>query len=340
MSARVAVVGAGANGAPIAADAARAGFHVTVIEQWPAHVEAMKAQGVLVRYPEASERTPLRVVHLCEVAELCEQFDVVLLCVKAYDTRWAAELARPLLAPEGVMVGLQNGMTYEAIADVVGPERAVGAVIEVSSNMWEPGVCNRETVRERAWFAVGAPHPDAAAGAELAARVLESTGTVERSDDIISSKWMKLVLNAAELVPSAILDLALADAVEAPGMREVMVACGAEAIRACLASGSKVRPVIGLRDLPGGPAEQSAALLDQVLRHFTSRSTLTTCLQDWRKGRRNEVHEINGLVVDILGASQAPANTRVVELAEAIERGDARPGLEHLERLVEAVREP
>jgi 2-dehydropantoate 2-reductase len=31
----------------------------------------------------------VRVLHLCQVATLREAFDVVLLVVKAYDTRWA-----------------------------------------------------------------------------------------------------------------------------------------------------------------------------------------------------------------------------------------------------------
>jgi len=45
----------------------------------------------------------------------------------------------------------------------------------------------------------------------LAAALLRQSGTVEEVDDIRSAKWMKLVLNAGELLPSAILDLSIAD---------------------------------------------------------------------------------------------------------------------------------
>ena len=38
-SARIAVVGTGANGASIGADMTRAGLDVTFIDQWPAHVK-------------------------------------------------------------------------------------------------------------------------------------------------------------------------------------------------------------------------------------------------------------------------------------------------------------
>ena len=45
---KIAVLGTGANGAGIGADLVRAGHDVTYIEQWPAHVEAMRANGITV----------------------------------------------------------------------------------------------------------------------------------------------------------------------------------------------------------------------------------------------------------------------------------------------------
>ena len=50
-----------------------------------------------------------------------QAFDVVFLVTKAYDTRWHAELIKPYLRPDGFLIGLQNGMTADIIADVVGP---------------------------------------------------------------------------------------------------------------------------------------------------------------------------------------------------------------------------
>ena len=93
---RIAVMGTGASGASIGADLTRAGLDVTFIEQWPAHVEAMRAKGVRIEMPEQVLTTPVRAFHLCEAASLRETFDVVLIVVKAYDTRWACELVKPL----------------------------------------------------------------------------------------------------------------------------------------------------------------------------------------------------------------------------------------------------
>jgi 2-dehydropantoate 2-reductase len=248
----------------------------------------------------------------------------VFVVVKAYDTRWAAELIKPALAADGLAVGLQNGMSLEDMASILGAHRTLGAVIEVSSNMFTPGVVDRQSPREKSWFAIGSMNEGTRGREEEVASILRAAGTVEISDDIRSSKWMKLVANAAELVPSAILNLPLGEAPLLPGMRDFMVETGKEAIRTCVESGSVVKPIFGLTAADIVSADQFAErLLDVVLEEYTLPTTKTTVLQDWLKGRRSEVSEINGFVVDTRRAlgGAAPFNQRVVDLAKQIEAG-------------------
>jgi 2-dehydropantoate 2-reductase len=50
-------------------------------------------------------------------------------------------------------------------------------------------------------------------------------------------------------------------------------------------------------------------------------------LQDWQKGRRGEVDDINGLVVGgqkKLGG-RAPVNEKLVEFSHMVERGELKP---------------
>lgn len=336
---RIAVLGTGANGASIGADLTRAGHDVTFIEQWPDHVEAMRANGIRVQMPDETQTTPVDVIHLCEVATLREPFDLVFVVMKAYDTRWACELIRPLVKANGLVVGLQNGMTIDEMADVVGRERTVGAVIEVTSNMFDPGVVNRQTPPSRSWFALGSLDGNHNEELDQAADILRAAGTVEMSDDIRSSKWMKLVVNAAELVPSALLDMPLRDAIEVGGMVEFMHRCGKEALEACIASGSRVVSILGVP--PANPDEEEAfaeALLETVVGDYASPDTRTTVLQDWMKGRRAEANEVNGLVVDELKkvGRAAPANELVVELARRVESGDLSIGRRNAELMAGA----
>jgi 2-dehydropantoate 2-reductase len=330
---RIAIVGAGANGAAIGADLIRAGRDVTLIEQWPPHVEAMRSAGVRVemQLPDgetAVETTPARVHHLCEVAELRGEFDVVLLLVKAYDTRWAAELITPLLAGDGLLVGVQNGMTAATVSDVAGPARTLGCVIEVSSTMYEPGIVHRHTPRERSWFAVGSLSPEARGREEDLAQLLRDAGSVSVVDDILAAKWMKLVSNASVLVPTAILGMPMLDALAVPGMRELMIRAGQEALDVGAALGHPVLPIFGLAaEDVATPETVVETMLDKLYAGFVRPGATTTVLQDWTKGRRSEARDLNGTVVTEAApfGIPTPVNAALVEVARRIEAGELRP---------------
>lgn len=334
---RVAVMGAGANGASIGADLTAAGVDVTLVEQWPEHVEAMRSRGLRVLLPEGETTHAVEVVHLCEVATLRRPFDVVLLLVKAYDTRWAAELMRPLLASDGLMVGVQNGMTLDDVADVVGADHTLGCVIEISSMMFDPGVVERHSGPERSWFAVGSTCETTSGRVGEVASLLRHSGSVDVVDHIRAAKWMKLVSNATTLATTAVLGLPMLEAADIASMRELMLRCGREAHDAGRLQGLPVLPIFGLRseDLDGAN-DVVETLLDTLLAGFVLPSTKTTILQDWMKGRRSEVQDINGRVVRTLAAHgvPAPANSAVVEMARRIEAGDIQPDAANLTPLL------
>ena len=160
MSQKIAVFGTGANGSCIAADLVDAGFDVVVIDQWPAHVEAMRANGLRIAMPESELRAAVRAYHLCELCTLHETFDIVLLAMKAYDTRWSCEMIKPHLASNGMLIGMQNAMTAGTISEVVGPERTIGCVVELSSEMFTPGLVKRNTPPQRTWIGLGSLNSD------------------------------------------------------------------------------------------------------------------------------------------------------------------------------------
>jgi 2-dehydropantoate 2-reductase len=291
--------------------------------------------------PGETQVTPVRVFHLCEVAELRQTFDIVFLVVKAYDTRWACELIKPLLHAESLVVGLQNGMTIDDVAAIVGPERTMGAVIEIAANMFNPGVVVRQTPPSGTWFGVGACGPSTRGREGEVLELLRHAGKVDVQDDIRSAKWMKLVANASEFLVSSILNLPLAEAIAVPGIREVMMAAGKESVRTALALGHKLVPIMGKsRVEENDPDAYATALLDQVLSGWTLPDTLVTVLQDWRKGRRGEVDDINGLVVqeqERLGGA-APVNAWLVELSRRVERGELKADPSNAELLRSLIR--
>jgi len=75
--------------------------------------------------------------------------------MKAYDTRWSCELIEPYLKPDGLIAGVQNGMTTDTIAEVVGPETHHRLRDRNLLDDGSPRVVMRHSPR-RSWFAVGA----------------------------------------------------------------------------------------------------------------------------------------------------------------------------------------
>lgn len=327
-SKRIAVLGSGANGTSVGADLTRAGHDVVLIDQWPDHVAAMRANGVRIEMPDETIVVPVRAYNLCDVCTFTEQFDIVILVSKAYDTRWHCHLIEPYLKPDGLLAGLQNGMSTEAIAEVVGPERTIGCVIEISSAMFDPGVVERHSPPSRSWFAVGHIDPRAAGREQEIADLLQHVGAVEMVDNIQATKWMKLVSNATTLVTTAILGLPMLEAVKLPGMRDLMIRSGQEALDAGAALGYPVLPIFGLKPEDVLDTEHLVEhLLETLLKGFVLPHTKTTVLQDWMKGRHSEVNDINGLVVKEFArlGKTAQVNRAVVELGRRIERRELEP---------------
>ena len=334
---KIAVVGTGANGASIGADLIRGGHDVTFIEQWPAHVEAMRASGLTVRMPDRVEVTPVEALHFCQVAEIRHRFDIVFTSVKTYDTGWVTELIRPLLHEQSAVVGLQNGMTIDAVAARVGEHRSIGAVLGIAANMFEPGIVERQIPPAGTWFTVGTMDGPRTPALEAVADALRSAGTVEISDDIRSSKWMKLIANIPEMLPSAILDLPLLKAVEIDGIRPVMDAASREAYRLAIDLGITMRPIFGKRESDVPRSDQYALdLLDAVLESYSLPDTRVAVLQDWMKGRRAELDAFSGYIVAERAriGGTAPVNAGILEIAQRIERGELEPDPRNAELLI------
>jgi 2-dehydropantoate 2-reductase len=109
-------------------------------------------------------------------------------------------------------------------------------------------------------------------------------------------------------------------------MRDVMLAAGREALAVGTALGHSPLPIFGLTeaDLEGQVVE---TMLDVLYERFVVAGATTTVLQDWTKGRRSEVDDINGLVVaqgERLGIP-TPVNRAVVDVGHRIERGELHP---------------
>ncbi len=337
---KIAVVGTGANGSCLSADLTRNGFDVTMIDQWPAHIEAMRRDGLRITMPDRELHLEVRAHHLAEVAELNTKFDYAFIMPKAYDTRWMTEFIKPHLKDDAVVVGAQNGMTAETISDIVGPKRTIGCVVELSSEVFTPGLVQRNTIPEKTWFGVGALTPDMEHRVPEIEAIMSNVGRVTRTNSVLSGKWMKLVVNTMCLGPFALMGVTQAEGMKLPGMQELITRIGAEALSVGQKAGYGIEPIFGLKpEEMKGTNQLLEKLMDKLVRDVGPRAR-DCVLQDHLKGRYSEVDVINGLVVErgeTMGIP-TPGNAAVAELTRQIHAGTLKPDVSNLQKVLEMMR--
>lgn len=321
---RIAIVGGGAIGSSAAADLTEASEDVTLIDQWPAHVDAIKRDGLRVVMPDLDLHCHVNAVHLCEVAELTRPFDVVILAVKSYDTAWLAQLIAPHLRDHGIFVGLQNGMNEEWITPIIGHERTVASVIELSAEIYEPGLVQRDTTRAGTWFGIGELDGSITDRVERLAELLRNVAVVDVTNNVLGAKWTKLVANSMTMGPFTLFGLKNWDAAALPGMADISVAIGRESAAVGEAMGLRLEPIFGMSPSEFSDSSDDAlvAAMKTLLSHVGKDSTTAT-VQDLRKGRRTEIDYITGTVTRRAREEgiPTPANDAVLALAMEISDG-------------------
>jgi 2-dehydropantoate 2-reductase len=135
---RIVIVGAGGTGGYFGAKLAKAGEDVTFLARG-AHLAAIRDHGIRIRSKIEGEWS----VKVRAVESLASEppADLVLFCVKSFDTESAAEAIKPVIGPATGVLSIQNGVDNEdKIARIVGAGHVLGGVAYVFSHIEEPGV--------------------------------------------------------------------------------------------------------------------------------------------------------------------------------------------------------
>jgi len=324
MKQKIAVLGVGAIGSSIGADLTHAGYDVTLIDQWPAHVKAMKTNGLQVQFKTSQFQVPVKALHLCDMASANLKFDIVFLAAKSNDSRWLAEFIKPHLKPDGVVVGTQNGMNDDAIASILGRKRVIGCVVELQAELFTPGQIQRNTTRKGSWFSVGELDGAFTPRAKEVAEIMGKVGRCDVTNNIYGAKWTKLIANTMTMGPFSLFGLRNFEAAEIPGMFDLSVKLGRESFAVGTALGYRVEPIFGLRadEFAGSSDENLVTTMKTLLSHVGGGRTAP--IHDHLKGRTSELEFISGLV-ELKGRElgiAAPANAAVTAIDHQINAGE------------------
>ena len=189
---RILVIGAGAVGGYFGGRLAAAGAEVTFAVR-PATADVLQREGLRVR-------SPLGDLHLPKPRLLSDgergAFDLVLICTKLRGLDGALETASRHLAPDGLAAALQNGVEAEGCAaEVLGPERVLGAVAYIAAALERPGVVVH--TGEMARLVLGLPQGQRHPHLETFLAACQAAGiTAEQAEDIEAAIWRKFVFLA------------------------------------------------------------------------------------------------------------------------------------------------
>jgi 2-dehydropantoate 2-reductase len=333
---KIAVLGAGAIGSSVSADLTKAGYDITVIDQWPAQVEALRTAGLHIQIADGDIKVPIRAHHLCDLASANLEFDIVFLAVKSHDHRWMAEFIKPYLKSDGVLVGVMNGMNDDSLASIVGRNRTVGCCIELSAEIFTPGLVQRNTTHKGTWFAVGELDGLYTPRVKEIQSILSHVARCDVTNNIYGAKWTKLIANTMTMGPHGLLGLRNGEAAGLPGMADIAVRLGRESLAVGTALGYRIEPIFGLRadEFAGSSDENLVTARDTLMRHVGGQSR-TAPIHDHIKGRKSEMEFITGLVTKKgkeLGIP-TPYNDAVIEIDRQINKGEIKMDRSNLELL-------
>ena len=335
MNRMLAVLGTGAIGSSIGADLTKAGNDVLLIDQWPAHVEAMKAHGLHIIMPEEELHTAVQAFHLCEISAIRPQLDIVFLASKSYDTCWMVQFIKPYLKPNGMLVSTQNSLNDEWIAPIIGYERDIACVVELSAELFEPGQVRRKTDHTNTMFTLGELHGRITPRLQEVAQILSAVGITETTTCIWGTKWTKLVFNTMTML-DAVTGIPTGELVENPEIMALIIKVGKETIQVGTALGYTLEPIFGLtaNDFSNSTDE----VLANIIKKFFSIVRVKRpghALQDILKGRRTDSDYMNGLVVEKGREAKVPTplNEAITSLVKQIEQGELKPDISNLKNL-------
>jgi 2-dehydropantoate 2-reductase len=301
----VAVVGAGAVGCYYGGMLARAGAPVTLIGR-PAHVEAIGRDGLLLDTLAFRQRVAARASTEMAAARGAS---LVLFCVKSTDTEATARELAPHLAPDALLLSMQNGVdNLERLRPRV-PVPAFAAVVYVAAAMAGPGHV-RHTGRGD--LVIGALPPDDPAAARP--RLERLAGGLQRagipcvvSDNAEGELWAKLLINCAYNAISALGRARYRRIGAHPPALGVLQDAVREAIAVARAAGVR---------LPDGDLVEAACAISRSMAGATSSTA-----QDIARGRRTEIDHLNGYVArrgEALGVA-TPVNRTLHALVRLLE---------------------
>ncbi len=276
---KILVMGTGGIGAFVGAYLARAGEEVVFCARG-AMLRGLREHGLTIGgiRPEFT----VKPVVATEEPRDHAPYDLVLVCVKSYDTEEAGRRLVGCLKPDGAVITLQNGIENEhRLAQILGAGRVLAGNSRIGAEVKAPGVVHHSST---GYVDIGELDSRDTERLHRFAAAFEHAGILGKLvDNFLVARWQKLLGNCCFNVVSALTRRPLGPLVDDPDAARLMRTLMTEAMTVAHAEGAPIDP----------------AFIDASLKHAREklRKNRPSTLQDLERGRRLEYDAISGAVI-------------------------------------------
>ncbi|MHC4606326.1 MAG: ketopantoate reductase family protein [Planctomycetota bacterium] len=307
---KIAIVGVGPVGSILAAYLVKGGFDVTAVDILQKHLDAMRAEGLVIE-GKADLSVPVgnTFPSIEAAAKAGRKFDIVYICVKAVVVPRIAGAVPSILREDGTGISFQNGLDSEAgLLEVLGPERTLRGVINYAGNLSGMGKVRMTFFNPPNYMGAAVPGTSAAEerAKKVAALMDGVTLTTEFSDNIQHHVWEKAIRNAALAPVSAVTGMNMKQVMDSPNSLHIVEKLLSEAMDVSAKAGF--------------PWDRK--FYDDTLAYYRKAGPhIPSMLEDVRDGRVTEIGFLNGRIAEYgeKHGVDVPYNREIANLVNCID---------------------
>ncbi|MFH1458863.1 MAG: 2-dehydropantoate 2-reductase [Candidatus Omnitrophota bacterium] len=302
---KIVIVGPGAIGCLFAAFfTKKKQAEVWVLDKSSPRAKRIKDSGVKVQGIGGNFKIKVNITASCDDIKTC---DLIMLCVKSYDTEAAVKSIKPLLGKDTNVLTLQNGLgNVEMIAEVIGQDKVLAGVTSHGATLGEEASTYHAGTGETI---IGRIDGQLTVPMRQVREIFNKSGFSTRlSKDINSVIWSKLIINTGINALTALTRFKNGAMIQNQLLQEILGLAVTEAVKV-----AKKKRIKLMYDDPIQKVESVCrATADNV----------SSMLQDILKQKRTEIDYINGAIVRQAKSLGIPSPTNLIltDLVRSIEQ--------------------
>ncbi|HHZ03049.1 MAG TPA: ketopantoate reductase family protein [Tissierellia bacterium] len=320
---RIAIMGAGSLGTILGAYISKAGYAIDLIDPYKEHVDALNKEGARI-IGTVNFTQP---VHAITPDEMEGVYDLIIYMAKQTYNDTAIPQIKAHIDENSTVCVCQNGIPEYAVSEAVGVEKVVGAPVGWGATFQGPGCSALTTDEGRLNFTLGSLEGEVNERVLKTKKILECMGEVVVSENLISLRWTKLLMNATFSGLSTALGTTFGGVLDDDVAMKLILKIGKECLDVAAEKGITLEPYEGYdfyQAFKRGDEKTNQESIKLIREIWKPHYKLTASMaQDLINGRKCEIYDINGIVCKAGKECgiPTPVNERVVKIVAGIQDG-------------------